>query len=404
MTVNSSIPLSFQAPQQMSVADLMNMRNMQLQMAMQQAQLQALPQQQQMKAAMQQASLAEMQAKTRNYAAQAQDRDITMEKGREDFAKDSIAQELAAYKGAGDPQTGMQRALQIRSERIDLASKSGRFSPAEVQQMRNAPAQFDPAMASARLENWDTMIAQRKETAKLAAEPPKTRERIQGTQEVQEQWDPATRSWSQIGTGPRFKPKEAAGEEGKPLTDIAKLEADHKAGRITDKEYEDEKRKKTGSTEGLTIGDKMNPVMRAAVELDTREGRYALDMMKKSQADQASPFYADEGGKSSFRRWVEKEITPIKQQKFDVYANRLDIAIASAQSMGRGLISDTKVREAKQPIPVIGEPKEIRELKLQQLDRFFDFVDNVLKTPVKAGARTPADEQQDVNDFSGLWK
>ena len=214
MTVNSSIPLSFQAPQQMSVADLMNMRNMQLQMALQQAQLQALPQQQQMKAAMQQASLAEMQAKTRNYAAQAQDRDITMEKKREDFAKDSIAQELAAYKGAADPQTGTQRALQIRSERIDLASKNALFSPAQVQQMRNAPAQFDPAMASARLENWDTMIAQRKEAAKLAAEPPKTRERIQGTQEVQEQWDPATRSWSPIGTGPRFKPKEAAAGEG----------------------------------------------------------------------------------------------------------------------------------------------------------------------------------------------
>lgn len=40
--------------------------------------------------------------------------------------------------------------------------------------------------------------------AKNAAPPTKTRNRIEGNQEIQEEWNPATKAWEPIGKGPRF--------------------------------------------------------------------------------------------------------------------------------------------------------------------------------------------------------
>jgi len=158
---------------------------------------------------------------------------------------------------------------------------------------------------------------------------------------------------------------------------------------------------------GLTVADKMNPVMLATVTLDIKEGRKALDFMEKAGLDKGSPFYADEHGAGAGRRLINKFIAPEKEQEFDVYANKLGQAIASAQSMGRGQISEAKIREAQKAIPVEGDSKHIREVKMGQLKAFFNYVDEVLKTPIKPGARGASDqaaEQQDAADFSALWK
>jgi hypothetical protein len=159
-----------------------------------------------------------------------------------------------------------------------------------------------------------------------------------------------------------------------------------------------------GSKEGLTVADKMNPVMLATVRLDVTEGNRALDFMESKSLDEGSPFYANPHPGGAIQRFAQKLITPEKQQEFDVYANKLGQAIASAQSMGRGQISDRKIEEAQKSIPVMGDSKKVRELKMQQLHLFFKYVDDVLKTPIKADARSSADDQQDVNDFSHLWK
>jgi hypothetical protein len=158
------------------------------------------------------------------------------------------------------------------------------------------------------------------------------------------------------------------------------------------------------SKAGLTVADKMNPVMLATVKLDVTEGRKALDFMREAGLDSGSPFYADEHGSGAASRFAKKLLAPEKMQEFDVYANKLGQAIASAQSMGRGQISEAKIREAQKSIPVAGDSKHIRDVKMKQLDAFFGYVDDVLKTPLKAGARDASDDQKDVNDFSHLWK
>jgi len=157
----------------------------------------------------------------------------------------------------------------------------------------------------------------------------------------------------------------------------------------------------------LTVADKMNPVMLATVTLDVKEGKKAIEFMEKNALDKGSPFYADEHGAGAGRRLINKFVAPEKEQEFDVYANKLGQAIASAQSMGRGQISEAKVREAQKAIPVEGDSKHIREVKMGQLKAFFNYVDEVLKTPIKPGARGASDqaaEQQDAADFSNLWK
>lgn len=158
---------------------------------------------------------------------------------------------------------------------------------------------------------------------------------------------------------------------------------------------------------GLTVADKMNPVMLATVRLDVTEGRKALDFMKTKALDKGSAFYADEHGSSAGARLLKKVFTPEDQQEFDVYANKLGQAIASAQSMGRGQISEAKIREAQKSIPVEGDSKKVRDVKIEQLGLFFKYVDDVLKTPIKPGARGASDEaaeRQDAADFSHLWE
>ncbi len=158
---------------------------------------------------------------------------------------------------------------------------------------------------------------------------------------------------------------------------------------------------------GLTVADKMNPVMLATVTLDVKEGKKAIEFMEKNALDKGSPFYADEHGAGAGARLMKKIFSPDKEQEFDVYANKLGQAIASAQSMGRGQISEAKIREAQKAIPVEGDSKHIRDVKMGQLKAFFNYVDEVLKTPIKPGARGASDQAADVQDaidFSNTWK
>ena len=57
---------------------------------------------------------------------------------------------------------------------------------------------------AAQLAQQKEALAERKLTESEAQRAPQMRTRVDGTQEVQEQWNPATKSWDKIGSGPRF--------------------------------------------------------------------------------------------------------------------------------------------------------------------------------------------------------
>lgn len=323
---------------------------------------------------------------------------------KNDMLHGGVTGALSTYKeavGKGIPEPEARRqAQEIYSGELDSLRKSGVFSEDELKAM---PLSFDPKRVEAGANSmlkakgyFDEDRARRAQEAKA----PTMRTRVQGTNEVQEEWDPATKTWKQVGQGPRFKPT-AGGEdgEGKPLTDIAKLNADFKAGRITKEQYDDASKKKTGSKAGLTVADKMNPVMLATVRLDIREMDNALENMTKGMSDVASPFFADKEEGNALVRMFKKKATPENMQLFDAAANRVSSALASIQSMGRGMISDEKIKQAQKMIPVMGDTAKTREFKIAQLKKFGEFASEILKQPIKEGARGSSDDVQDMLDF-----
>lgn len=336
-----------------------------------------------------------------------------------DAILDGNLEKLNAYKAAlpkfnGDKEAARKYiAEQVGPEIGKRIAGSGLFDAEAADRIANART-FDPdetKIAIAAATGYKRMLEQQKADEKLGtlSHPVPVGDKLVTMETVR---DPDTGRLVQKpmyeAPNPAIMQAQAqaarvAGGEG-ALTDIAKLNADYKAGRITKEQYDAASKKKTGSKEGLTVADKMNPVMLATVRLDVTEGNRALAFMESKSLDEGSPFYANPHPGGAIQRFAQKFITPEKQQEFDVYANKLGQAIASAQSMGRGQISDRKVEEAQKAIPVMGDSKKVRELKMQQLHLFFKYVEDVLKTPIKADARTEADDQQDVNDFSHLWK
>lgn len=93
-----------------------------------------------------------------------------------------------------------RQVTQSRVEQLDEASKSGLFSPGQLDRLRGP---FDPvanrAFIAATPQYKEYLAGQKTEK-----EPPKTRNRIEGDNEVQEEWDPKSGTWKQIGKGPRF--------------------------------------------------------------------------------------------------------------------------------------------------------------------------------------------------------
>lgn len=146
-----------------------------------------------------------------------------------------------------------------------------------------------------------------------------------------------------------------------------------------------------GATRTGTIADKMNPTMLASVKLDIQEGRNGLDTIKKLTTDTAGPYFAHDQA-SPLAAIMGRALTTEQQQQYEVAMNRMAVAIASVQSMGRGQISDAKVNEARKLVPQLGDKPGTRQLKLQQIQKIFDLADQTLSS--KAGGN-PAEPDQD---------
>ena len=101
----------------------------------------------------------------------------------------------------GVPQAeAVRQVSEARAQQLDDAARSGFYSPGQLDRLKGP---FDPvrnrAFIAATPAYREYLAGQKQDQ-----EPPKTRNRIEGDNEVQEQWDPKTRTWTKIGEGPRF--------------------------------------------------------------------------------------------------------------------------------------------------------------------------------------------------------
>lgn len=122
--------------------------------------------------------------------------------------------------------------------------------------------------------------------------------------------------------------------------------------------------------------------MRNTVKLDISEIDYALENMRSHPGQTASIFFQDKG-KGTLARWYDNKLTPEEYQEYDVYANRIATAIAGMQSMGRGQVSDEKIRQAQKLVPVPGDSDGTIQTKFAQIQRIRDNANQILagKTP-----------------------
>lgn len=317
----------------------------------------------------------------------------------------TIAYEEAKKRGLSDQQAS-EVAQQEWTKGLQTARSSGLFDADSFDDPKKFPPRFDYASVSAHAQSLkDYRAAEEKKAADKRAEDAAARaEKAEAERERHDHQTEKVSGEREARAEQREQRLESslAGAAGKPP-------AGYRWSKDKPGELEvvpgGPAARKEGA--GLTVADKMNPVMLATVRLDVKEGRQAIDFMEKAGLDKGSAFYADEHGAGAGSRLVKKFFAPEKEQEFDVYANKLGQAIASAQSMGRGQISESKIREAQKAIPVMGDSKHIRDVKMGQLKAFFTYVDEILKTPIKPGARGVSDEaadQQDAADFSALWK
>lgn len=113
-------------------------------------------------------------------------------------------------------------------------------------------------------------------------------------------------------------------------------------------------------------GKGMSPTMKHSVQMDIQELNQSLEKIGTLKTKKGSPFFnADKPG--FWSSLTGKAATPEEMQVYDVYANRMAVAIASIQSMGRGQVSDSKVREARKLVPTLGDKPETIKAKLAQI-------------------------------------
>lgn len=110
--------------------------------------------------------------------------------------------------------------------------------------------------------------------------------------------------------------------------------------------------------------------MRNTVQLDLSEVDYSLENMSKDGT--ASLFFMDHGDKGALTRWRDNKLTPTEMQQYDVYANRIASAIAGIQSMGRGQVSDEKIRQAQKLVPQPGDEPATIQAKKAAIKRIRD--------------------------------
>lgn len=106
--------------------------------------------------------------------------------------------------------------------------------------------------------------------------------------------------------------------------------------------------------------------MRNSVKLDVFELDNALSQMKDIGGT-VSLFFGDKDDKGALRRWADNKATPDDMQNYDVAANRVAAAIASIQSMGRGQVSDEKIKQARKLLPAPGDTERTIQNKLKNI-------------------------------------
>jgi hypothetical protein len=221
-TVDASIPLSYQAPQLITPAQLLSLKDLQVQSQMRQAQLAALPEQQAQERQQHQATMSELQARTQSYKTLAEERDQKrleeQQIKRIQYSRDSIAGAVDAYDRTiatgADPATAKQRALEVTKQKIDEAESSGLFTPEQIKQFRAKASDFNPDTARSSLTTAESWLKQRETQTKAEVKPPPMRKIQRGTTEVDQEFDEKTRTWKDVGSGPKFKPDQPTAPTG----------------------------------------------------------------------------------------------------------------------------------------------------------------------------------------------
>jgi len=150
------------------------------------------------------------------------------------------------------------------------------------------------------------------------------------------------------------------------LTGDGKIITRDKNGRIVDDEVRH-------------AGSAGQETMRNTVKLDISEVDYALDEIAKATSKTSSPFFMDNKDKGAFTRWRDNKLAPDEMQQYDVYANRIASAIAGIQSMGRGQISDEKIRQAQKLVPQPGDGEPAIKAKLAAIKRIRDNAEGIMQ-------------------------
>lgn len=128
------------------------------------------------------------------------------------------------------------------------------------------------------------------------------------------------------------------------------------------------------------------------VQLDERELDMSLDLMRKAGPEAtASAFFDTSKDKGALTRWVENTLTPEDYQTYDVAANRIATAVAGIQSMGRGQVSDEKIRQARKLVPAPGDKPGTIKLKLDYLQGIREWSDDIIKGKKKLVTPSAAD-------------
>jgi len=116
----------------------------------------------------------------------------------------------AELKGPdGKPTFNMGQIAAI-NEKLKAASDPRALSPAEMHAVLKTQENF----ALYGLVPDSVLKARMIDEAKAANDAPKMRTRISGQNEIQEEWDSKTKTWKQIGTGPRFAKQVEAANAG----------------------------------------------------------------------------------------------------------------------------------------------------------------------------------------------
>lgn len=308
---------------------------------------------------------------------------LKMDMGREGDEAALMTYDQAIAKGIPEAQA-RDLAQQTYNEQMKRLSESGVFSEEEVGKFSTS---FDPNDARAgvmKYKDW------------LAAEEKKRSDQRADEREAETERHNLATERHQSETERRLgEMASGKSEEGKPPS-----------GYRWSKDNPGQLEPIPGGPAfkgGTTIGGKMNPAMRASVELDMKEIEYGLDQIEKLKTDKASMFFEDRATGNALTRFLKQSVTPSQQQEYDALANRFAMAIASVQSMGRGQISDAKIAEAKKLIPVPGDTKATVDTKLKTIRRISKLAQESLDTPLKGSDRSDADDVQDAVDFSNLW-